>query len=210
MTFGTILPADWVVLMGLTAAALGTLAYLPYLRDTLRGDTRPHRATWLIWAVLSSISTVSQAYEGATSSLWFSGVQSGGTIIVFLLSIRMGMGSYLSRADALTLLAAVCGLGLWYATEDAVYALTISISISALGGVATVLKSYREPGTETLSCWYLNLAAAGIAVIVVGEVNWVLLAYPAYLFGLYTAIITAILAGRAAGRTVTARQAATA
>lgn len=196
MTFGMALPAEWLAFAGLLAATLGALAYLPYLRDTLKGQTRPHRATWLIWAVLSSISTASQAYEGAGASLWFSGVQSMGTIAVFLLSIRLGMGSYLGRSDVPVLAGALAGLMLWALTDSAVYALGLSIGISALGGVATVAKSYRAPGTETLSCWYANLCASGLAILAVGQLSWVFLAYPVYLFGLYAAIITAIRLGR--------------
>ncbi|MGR3502982.1 hypothetical protein [Pseudaestuariivita sp.] len=196
MTFATGFPADWAYAAGILAALIGLAAYVPYFRDTLFGSTRPHRATWLIWALLSSISTASQAYEGATHSLWFSMGQSGATIVVFLMSIRGGMGSYLGRSDAPTLVAAALGIVLWVTTDSAVYALAIAIAVSALGGVATAVKAYRAPETETLSCWVLNFVAATLAVLVVGQPDPVLLAYPVYLFALYACIILAITAGR--------------
>ena len=130
---------------GIIAGALSVFAYLPYIADTLKGLTQPQRSTWMIWSILSSMSFFSQLAEGATDSLWFSGVQASGTIIVSLLSVRFGTGNFLSRADSFILTGATLGLCLWYATDSAVYALAISIGISTLGGILTVAKAYRAP-----------------------------------------------------------------
>jgi len=137
-------------------------------------------------------------YEGATHSLWFAGVQVGATILIFGLSITRGRGAYLSNADFLVLLAAQVGLVLWYFTEDAAYALAITISISLLGGLLTIAKAYRDPESETLATWVLSFVASVAAILAVGEANAVLLAYPVYLFLLNGAIVAAILLGRVA------------
>jgi hypothetical protein len=39
-------------LLGVLAGAIGVADMIPYVRDTLRGTTRPHRGTWLIWGAL--------------------------------------------------------------------------------------------------------------------------------------------------------------
>ncbi|MEM7255897.1 MAG: hypothetical protein AAF404_00755, partial [Pseudomonadota bacterium] len=147
--------------------------------------------------VLGSIALVSQIYEGATASLWFAGVQVTGTIIVFLLSITRGRGCFLTKNDYAILLAASAGLVLWYFTENAAYALAITISISLLGGLATAVKAYHYPESETLSTWVISFIASGCAMLSVGKVDFVLLAYPVYLFTLYLSFIVAIALGRA-------------
>ena len=185
-----------LAVFGLASAILSTFAYFPYIRDTLLGETQPQRASWLIWSVLGSIAFGSQLYEGATDSLWFAGVQVSGTIIVFLLSVRLGVGGFLDRRDCLVLLLAAAGLVAWYTTETAAYALAITISISLLGGTVTIAKAYLDPGSETLSTWLLSFCASICALLAVGQLNWVLLAYPAYLFALNGAIITAMMLGR--------------
>ena len=38
-----------VAVLGVSAGAIGIADTIPYVRDTLRGVTRPHRGTWLIW-----------------------------------------------------------------------------------------------------------------------------------------------------------------
>ena len=94
------------------------------------------------------------------------------------------------------------GLALWAATDTAVYALAISITVSLLGGVVTVAKAYAAPHSETISMWLLSFVASAMALAAVGRVDPVLMAYPAYLLVLNGAIVLAILAGRAKGAPV--------
>ncbi len=185
-----------LALFGLVSASLSTVAYLPYIRDTLLRHTQPQRASWLIWSVLGSIAFFSQLYEGATDSLWFAGVQVSGTITVFLLSIRLGVGGFLNRRDRYVLALAALGLVAWYLTNTAVYALAITISISLLGGAVTVRKAYLNPQSETLSTWACSCIASVFAILAVGRLDPVILAYPVYLFTLNSAIVAAVLLGR--------------
>ncbi len=188
------------MMLGLISAALSTVAYLPYIRDTLAGRTKPQRASWLIWSALSIIAFASQAYEGATGSIWFAGAQVLGTVIICVLSVRRGVGGFLSRRDAGILGLAAFGLVAWYLTDTAAYALAITISISLLGGSMTVLKAYQSPNSETLSTWLVSFFASACAILAVGSPDWVLLAYPVYLFTLNGAIVVATMAGRARDR----------
>ena len=112
----------------------------------------------------------------------------------------MGVGLFLNRTDYLILAAAGVGLLLWYFTENAAYALAITISISLLGGSVPVTNAYREPETETMVTWVVSFIASICAAISVGKIDVVLLAYPAYLFTLYGAIVLAMLLGRARQR----------
>lgn len=194
--------------LGLASGVLSVLAYLPYIKDTLSGATRPKRASWLIWSVLSIIAFFSQVYEGASHSLWFAGAQMSGTVTVFVISIWRGTGELTRKGDYWVLVAAALGLVLWYFTSSAAYALTITIGISLLGGALTVCKSYRAPNSETMSTWGLSFVAAICAILAVGSVDWLLLAYPIYLFVLNGAIVAALLIGRSrdaqAGQTASA------
>jgi hypothetical protein len=58
---------DLAPLLGIGAALVGIAATIPYVRDTLRGSTRPHRGTWLVWSVLAVVVCFSQEADGARS-----------------------------------------------------------------------------------------------------------------------------------------------
>src|SRR4051812_27220539 len=83
-----------------TAPALGTLAALstlantvPYVRDTVRRSTRPHRGTWLIWTVLAVVACLSQRADGATWSLVMCATQAVMNGVVLALALRLGTGA---------------------------------------------------------------------------------------------------------------------
>ena len=50
---GELQVSDVAPVLGVLAAVVGIADTIPYVRDTLRGSTRPHRATWLIWGTLA-------------------------------------------------------------------------------------------------------------------------------------------------------------
>ena len=46
---------DVAPVLGVLAVLVGIADTIPYVRDVLRGTTRPHRGTWLIWSVLAIV-----------------------------------------------------------------------------------------------------------------------------------------------------------
>lgn len=181
---------------GLVAACLTTFAFLPYLKSMVSGQTRPLRSTWLIWAVLSALSATANWAEGASISMLFVGVQAGFTTLIFVMSLRYGMGGFLKKADLYILLVAAIGLSLWWFSSSPIWTLGLSLSISALGGAATLSKTYKAPETESTVCWALSAVAAGFGMVSVGRFDAILLAYPTYLLVLYAGILIAIWLGR--------------
>jgi len=89
----------------------------------------------------------------------------------------------------LILLAAFAGLILRYFTETAAYTLAITTNISLLGGFATTAKTYKDPHSETLLTWVGSLIASVCALLSVGKLDFIVLAYPLYLFTLYFAFV---------------------
>ncbi len=183
-------------IVGVLSAVLSTIAYMPYVRDIARGKSHPQRASWLIWSLLSSLAFAAQYSEGATTSLWFAGSQVVGTVTVFLMSITHGRGAFLSRPDERVLWLAIIGLVIWYFTETAAYTLALTITISLMGGALTLFKAYQCPASETLGKWAICLVASCCAIVAVGPSDWLLLAYPVYLFALNGMVVCAILCGR--------------
>src|SRR4051812_49936343 len=100
--------AQLAPVLGVLAGLLGIADTVPYVRDTLRGATRPHRGTWLIWGVLAVVVCFSQHADGASWSLVMAAVQAVVTILVFLLAIRRGEGG-VSAAEALMFAIAAGG-----------------------------------------------------------------------------------------------------
>jgi hypothetical protein len=181
--------------LGFLSGILGLVYCFPYIRDILKGKTKPERASWLIWTVLGSISFFSQLAKGATNSLWMTGADTLGVAIIYLLALHYGEGGLAPR-DIKALMVASLGLVLWYFTKEPAFALFIVILVDGAGATLTILKAYENPGSETMSAWLISGLSGFVAALAVGSFNWILLSYPIYIWLANWAVIMAMILGQ--------------
>ncbi len=184
-----------LAIFGYISAILSVLMVVPYIKDIFLLKTKPERASWFIWTVLGFIAFFSQLAKGATDSLWLTGGQTLAVLIIVLLSIKYGVGGFTKR-DIRALIAAGIGLILWYITKEAAWALLIVITIDSVGTLLTVMKSYENPESETLSTWLISGTSGIFGLLAVGAFHPILLAYPLYIVIANYTIVTAMLLGR--------------
>jgi hypothetical protein len=188
---------------GIAAAVLSLIDPVPYLRDVLRGRTRPHRGTWCIWSVLGVTAFFSQWADGAGWSLLMAGVQAATVTLTFLLSISRGTGR-LGSADLVLIGLAAAGVGCGIAWSRPLIA-TACVVLADLAGAALMLpKTWRDPHSETLSTFLLASAAGALSLVAVGAVQLDLVLYPAY-FAVVNAALAIVIIGRRAGLADAAR-----
>src|SRR4051812_39711912 len=101
---------------GLVAGSLAVACTVPYVRDTLRGTTVPHRGSWLIWSVLEIVSVEAQRADGARWSLVPLVSQALTTTLVCALAVRLGSGG-LGQGDLALLALAGLGVVGWQAAD---------------------------------------------------------------------------------------------
>ena len=51
--------------IGVVAVGLTFFGYIPYIRDTIKGKTKPHIYTWFLWALISFVAFALQISHGA-------------------------------------------------------------------------------------------------------------------------------------------------
>lgn len=164
---------------GVLAGVVGVVDTVPYVRDMLRGSTRPHRGTWLIWGLLAIVVCLSQRADGASWSLVMAGTQAVLTSFVFVLAIRRGEGG-LSTADGLLIAVAAAGMAGWVLVDEPLVATAGVIVADLIAAAMMVPKVRRDPGSETLVTFALAGAGGALAVGAVGAADASLLAYPVY------------------------------
>lgn len=182
-------------LYGLISALLSILGYIPYIRDILNKKTKPQRMSWFIWLILGYIVFFSLLSEGATNSLWLAGVEGIGLTIVFLLSLKNGIGG-INKNDKIALLFTLLALILWYFTKNAAIALLLSLLIDAAGEILTIIKAYRLPKSETLITWLFASLSGIFSLLSVGKWDFILLSYPFYIFVANLVVVIAIILGK--------------
>ena len=165
---------------GYAAGVLGLLAFIPYVRATLTGRSKPERASWLIWTIADITIISSLLAKGATDSLLLTIAFGLGDLTIFLLSFKYGYGGKFLKRDYIGLAGVVLALLLWYLTNEPAVAVFLIIIIDSIGAGLTVIKSYEDPKSENMTRWVLDCFASILACVAVGQLDWVLLAFPLY------------------------------
>jgi hypothetical protein len=165
--------------LGVLAGLIAVADTIPYVRDTLRGATRPHRGTWLIWGVLAIVVCLSQRADGASWSLVMAATQAVLTALIFLLAIRLGDGG-LSTPELVMIAIALAGVAGWIIAQEPLSATVCVVVADLIGAALMVPKTYHNPHSETLATFVLASLSGALAAAAVGTLDPSLLLYPAY------------------------------
>jgi hypothetical protein len=168
---------------------------VPYIRDVLRGTTRPHRGTWLIWGAMAFVVYASQRADGASWSLIMAGAQAVLTAFVFLLAIRLGEGG-LCVGDASIVALAGAGVAGWIVADEPLVATVCIIAADLVAAGLMVPKTYRDPGSETFASFAVASVGGALAAGAVGGGEPSLLLYPIYFCAVNAAIAVLIVRRR--------------
>ncbi len=186
------------------SAVLILVAGPPYALDTLKGITKPERMTWFIFSLLGLVAFVSQAGLGASWSLLFSGLDTAGSCLMLLLSLKYGVGGY-ARRDIVALTIALAGIAAAYLFKQPLISLSGVVLADASGTALTVRKAFLDPSSETTITWLCVGTAAVFGMLAVGSWSRTLLLYPAYLVVANYAVPIAQLLGRPKQRVQTSK-----
>lgn len=174
---------------------LAIISPIVYGRAILKGKAKPHRTTRLVLLIITSLSTISLLAQGDRVAVWLAGVSTFQSIIVFILSVKYGMGGW-SRSDIVSLVIALLGIFLWKTTNSPAVALFASIAADFTGMVPTLIKTFYLPKTEV---WYFNAldTVAGILTMAaVKSLTAAEIAYPFYIFVINFAMTLLIIIPR--------------
>lgn len=165
------------LVLGSLTGLLNLIGYVPYIKDILKRKVKPHRITWGIWTILTTIAAFNQvANGGGYSSLFF--ISTAMLVgIVFVLSLRFGVGGA-SKIDRICLLLALLLLAYWITVQETRISMLLAVIIDAIGVIPTLIKTYKNPGTETYIQWTLAAVAGAFAILAVPRLDWALIIYP--------------------------------
>jgi len=164
-------------------AIIGFLGGLSYVISTIKGKTKPNRATWFLWALAPFIAFAAEIKEGV-------GIQALMTFMVGFNPLLVLIASFFSRGggwklkpfDFICGFLAIFGLFLWYITKEGNIAIIFGISADGLAAVPTLIKSYLYPATENYHVYLASMINAGITLLTIEVWDFAHFGFPAYIF----------------------------
>jgi hypothetical protein len=170
------------------AGIISLAAYVPYILSILRKETKPNRASWIIWAIVSTIIALSYREAGASYAFLAPVGYAVGSTIVFILSIRYGVGGW-TPFDRKCLIGAAISLVLWEIFDSPMSALLINLFINLLGTLPTARKALYQPETESKVAWSLFFLGSIVNLFAVENWTFSMAVYPVsmiFLIGIVT------------------------
>lgn len=141
-------------IIGIIAVILTFVGYIPYLKDTIKGKTKPHIYSWFLWAFITFIIFFQQlvAHAGAGSLATLATAVL--CLVEFIFALRDGEKD-VTKSDTITFVFALVSAGVWLIAKQPIASNILLILINTLAIVPTVRKSWNKPHTETLFSWGL-------------------------------------------------------
>jgi len=182
---------QYLVIIGALVQLAGIITYI---KETLKGNTKPNRVTWLLWSIAPLIATFAALSDGVQWSVLPVFMSGFGPLLVFLASF-VNKNSYwkLEKFDWLCGFFSVLALILWYITKEPSIAIIFSIISDGSAGIPSLIKSWRHPETETVDPFTTGLFNSLTSFAAIKIWRFTEIAFPAYLVMMNCFFIYAIL-----------------
>jgi hypothetical protein len=179
-------------------AAIGAVGTGIYLRDTLRGTTQPNRVTWLLWAVAPLLAAAVEFHAGV-------GLRTLTTFMIGFMPLLVLVASFhdpgaiwkVRRIDYVCGAMSIAGTVIWLVTQNGVVGIVAAIAADFLAGIPTMLKSWTNPESETVTSYIGAVINSGVLLLTVDRWTTDVVAFP--LFILCIASIQVVLVGAKPG-----------
>ena len=179
-------------IFGILAAASSVTAICFYVSSILRHETKPNRATWIIWNITNIILLTSYFSVGARATIFLPVVYFINALIVLFLSFRYAVSSW-SRLDFLTIFIAGCSLLVWFITKNPLTALLMNLTMDASGYLPTIKKAYIEPSSESRLAWSLIFLGTCFNLFAINHFSFGIIIYPIVMFSMNGIMIGTLL-----------------
>lgn len=183
------------------SALLTILCVVPYIRDTLQGRTKPQIVTWFVWSMLTAIAAVASFADDSFASGMLGVFASVSTALVVIVGWRQANRNF-ETLDVVCFIAALVGLGVWWASSTALAALFIVMAIDLVGAVPTLRHITKKPFEETAKTFAMAGMGGFFALLAVDELTVEEAAFPVYISLINLVFVLAILMRRRYQRSV--------
>lgn len=181
---------QYLVLVG---AAIQLIGIYSYIKNTVKGETKPNKITWLLWSaapLIGSAAALAKGVDWAVLPVFMSGF---GPLLVFIASF-INKNSYwkLEKFDYWCGFLSLLALIFWWLTKIPEVAIIFAIASDGLAGMPTLVKSWKYPETENSGPYTAGIFSVLTSFAAIKIWNFSALAFPIYLLIINGSITFAI------------------
>ncbi len=184
---------NFPIIMGIVATILGIYSTVPYVIAVVKGKTKPHQLSWLVFVIMNGIVFLSQYLAGGRESVLITLTFFVGSLIIFLLSLKYGTRNT-SRWDKALFTFALATIIVWILTRSNETAIWLTLVIDLAASTMTILKLRKQPKSEEPGPWIIaTVAYVFTCLSLTGTPFGILYVRPIYGLVIDAALVMAIL-----------------
>jgi hypothetical protein len=150
--------ALFINVCGVISLALAIYCCVPYIRSILKGKTKPHQFSWIIFAIMNGIIALSQFLAGGRLSVLVPATFFVINIVTIILSFKYGVRNT-SRYDQLLFGLCLATIAAWALTKNNTLAIWLTVLIDIFATTMMILKVKIQPESEAIYPWALGSLA---------------------------------------------------
>ncbi|MCX6779811.1 MAG: hypothetical protein NT034_01370 [Candidatus Magasanikbacteria bacterium] len=180
---------QYIVIVGAIVQLYGISSYI---KETLLGNTKPNRMTWLLWSIAPLIGVTAAIVDGVSLLAVLPVFMAGfGPFLVFIVSF-INKNSYwkLEKFDYLCGFFSIISLVIWWLTKQPVIAIIFAIISDALAATPTIIKSRLHPETETVDPFVAGAFSAATSFFAIKYWTLSAILFPLYLICVNSTLVT--------------------
>lgn len=167
------------IILGGIAALLALISSFLYVKDILRGNTKPHTYTWLIWSIVTTIAFLGQWVSGGGPGSWATGVAAVVTIFTLILSLRGGYGTKdINNFDKICLALALVAILPWFLAKSVLWSVILATLIDLIAFFPTMRKTWYAPRSESLGSMYTDAVKHSLSIFSMSSYSLVNVIFP--------------------------------
>jgi hypothetical protein len=189
---------QYLVIIGAIVNLVGAASYI---KETLRGKTKPNRISWLFWTISPLIATAAALVNGVRWAALPVFVSGFGPLLVLLASF-VNKKSYwkLEKFDYACGIFSGMALVLWFITKEPTVAIAFAIASDGFAAIPTLIKLWKYPETETANAYVAGLFSSLTSFAAVGIWSFSSVAFPVYLVLINSFLVLAVYKKKIFGR----------
>ena len=181
-------------IFGTLSSIFTILGAIFYLRSIYRKEINPHILSWIGWAFITSIGATAMLDSGSTWSTLFIFSNSLSCISVAIYSIYKRVGIWSTTVyDYMFFGLGILGIILWQIFDAPLVAIILSVLADLFFAIPTVLKTYKNPKSESIKSWVPYCIAGVFGLLAMETFLPTEVLYPFYIFTLNFMVLGIIL-----------------
>jgi len=149
---------------GAVSTVLAIYCSVPYIASIIKGKTKPHQFSWIVFAMLNAITAVAQYLAGGHLSALVPTMFFAANLITITLSFKYGLRDT-SRYDRWLFGLCLVTIIIWILTENNAVAIWLAVLIDASATAMTILKLKVHPLSEAVRPWIMAGSAYAISAL---------------------------------------------